>query len=148
MTKKFALYYEMQGISYAILTSTETYLRDVHVLECAGASSIVQLQVSLILDMFRESDTSKCYFPLDEEQKFEEEYMWQRYSIDGYNDYLYDKKSHADIYDEKPILSDEEEQCFLEHCAMQKAIELLDHMPENEDYQNLIVKALTQLLCD
>lgn len=148
MKKKFALYYEQNGMAHAILTSKETFLRDVYVLSCAGAQAITKYSVAMILNMVEDAEDDDRViafsFPHDEEKNIQEEYMWQFCSIEFYNKVLLNKKSCAELYDEKPLLSDYEEECFLEFCAKQKAIEILGLMPLGEEEH--IINAIKELL--
>lgn len=147
MTKKFALKYQMKGNNYAIISSPQTYLRDCYVLASAGASCITSANLHTFRNLILEEDEdAPINFPFDEERKFQEEYMWQEYSIDGYNNHLMREMNCTEIYDEKPLLNDKEEKDFLEFCAEQKAMELLDLMPHDKEYQILITKALQSML--
>lgn len=146
MKKKFALYYEQNGMAHAILTSEDTYLRDIYVLSCTGAQAITKLSVAMLLSMLEDAEDEgiEFSFPHDEEKKFQEEYMWQFCSIDSYNKVLLNKKNRAQLYDEKPMFSDYEEECFLEFCAEQKALEILSLIPEDEEGR--VIKALMELI--
>lgn len=147
MKKKFALYYEAEGGAHAILSSEETYLRDVYVLSCAHAESITKVSIAMLLSMINdhvEEDALAFTFPFDEEREFQEEYMWQYHSIEAYNRSLMNKKDCTEVYDMKPMFSDYEEECFLEFCAKQKAMEILALMPKGEE--DRIIKALKELI--
>lgn len=132
-------YEECQGVG--IVTDANNLSRDMKILHAFAEG---QYYVD-IMSISKAMEFPNLLIASEFSQEFEEALMWEKYSIEAYNDSLFLKKNWNTLYDEHDNLSEEDEKNFMEHCAMLKAQELYDELPGDDVMKRLISKALYRL---
>lgn len=135
-----------------IMTSDATVVRDIKILCEAGCSEINIMSVRTFSELNEENycNGNGDHIALSEEtlKEYEMELMYQKYSIDAWEEQLLYEKDCTTLYDEYESLSKEDMDNFLCHCCSIKAKELFESLPYEYYEIQLIGQALSQLAID
>ena len=151
MNKSVLIFRNSNGYR-GIMTSEATVSRDIKILREVGCSEFEIMSVRTFSELNEENycDGDGDHIALSKEtlKEYEMELMYQKYSIDAWEEKLLYEKDCNTLYDEYESLSKEDEDNFLRHCCSVKAKELFESLPY-EDYEiQLIGQALAQLAID
>lgn len=128
-----------------IMTSEATVSRDIKILREVGCSEFNIMSVRAFSGLNKGGDGDYIALSKETLKEYEMELMYQKYSIDAWEEQLLSEKDCTTLYDEYESLSKEDEDNFLRHCCSIKAKELFESLPY-EDYEvYLIGQALSQL---
>ena len=128
-----------------IMTSETTVSRDIKILREVGCSEFDIMSVRAFSELNKGGDGDYIALSKETLKEYEMELMYQKYSIDAWEEQLLYEKDCTTLYDEYESLSKEDMDNFLRHCCSIKAKELFESLPY-EDYEvYLIGQALSQL---
>lgn len=128
-----------------IITSEATVSRDIKILREVGCSEFDIMSVRAFSELNEDGGGDHIALSKETLKEYEMELMYQKYSIDAWEEQLLYEKDCTTLYDEYESLSKEDVDNFLRHCCSVKAKELFESLPY-EDYEvYLIGQALSQL---